>query len=125
MLNTLVDQTVLTPIDIRPRVFMICVAIRCLLAILTYMDKVSVWFLLAFSMIISVAFLKKSLGHDTWKPYPKTAFIYSGIFTLSAISAMTGRKTNDMSGALIFMDAMIGLSAKDMFDKLMRYSQGP
>ncbi len=123
MLNSLVDQTVLTPIEMRPRVFMICVAIRCILALMTYMSKTSIWFLLAFSAIISTAFLKKSLGRDTWKPYPKTAFIYSAVFTLSAITVLTGRKTNDMSGVLIFMDAMIGLSAKDMFDKLMRYSQ--
>jgi len=122
MLDELYDDRVVTPKIIRPTVFMACVTIRCLLGILTSLGLMPYWLLIALSSILVYFFYGRATGKDTWKPYAKTVFIYSSVLALAITGKVKKIDVNQVMGSLIILEAIVGLSSKDLFDKLVKYS---
>ena len=122
MLDELYDDRVVTPKIIRPTVFMACITIRCLLGILTSLGLMPSWLLMSLASILIYFFYGRATGKDTWKAYSKTVFIYSSVLTLSIVGKAKKIDVNQAMGSLIILEAIVGLTSKDLFDKIVKYS---
>lgn len=114
MLLALEDDRVVTPPEYRHNVFMFCVALRCMIGILAMAGMVPKWLLVALSSLMIYAFSTRALGKDTWKAYWKTVYIYASVLILTLL----GKD----AGVLIIMDAITGLTSRDLYSKIAKYS---
>lgn len=114
MLNDLIDDRVTTPVSIRKQVFYFCVFLRCLLGFLAINELIPRWILIALYSILLIFFIVRANGQDTWKPYTKSVYLYTMI-----IGLLITKK--ESAGVLMILDAITGLTSRDMFEKLLNH----
>lgn len=103
------DDRVRTPVQIRKQVFMLCAALRCFIGVMTIQNKMPRWLLIALSSLLTYFFSLRAMGKKTWKPFAKSAYIYSSIL---ALSIGNFENSNVAIGSLFIVDAATGLLAR-------------
>lgn len=115
---SLEDDRVITPPQFRKNVFMVCLALRCMLGVLTVTGIMPSWLLVTMSSILIFIFYNKATSKDTWKAYWKTVYIYSSVLAITLYK----KESTQAAGVLMIMEAMFGLTTRDLYDKIIKYS---
>lgn len=93
-----------------------CVSLRSILGILVISNKINKNILLIISFLVLVMFLAKFFKlPNVWKVYMRTVIVYAIVFILTL---KFGDQYNSVSGTLIIVDALMGLQARHIFDRL-------
>lgn len=100
----------------KPYIHYICVLTRIIIGILVINKTIPIKILLLFSLSVVIIFLAKYFKlPNVWKVYARTIFVY-GIVGLLALKY--GEEYRNIYGTLIIVDALMGLQARHIFDRL-------